>query len=93
MNPDLDTLATALYVRIDDLLAAHPEWAPLRPAVGIAPEAVGRGAGHIGGCCGRCWGSVLRPASSATPQRTWVRGSRMCPGAADTTSACAAAAR
>ena len=38
MNPDLDTLATALYVRIDDLLAAHPEWAPLRPAVGIAPR-------------------------------------------------------
>ena len=23
MNPDLDTLATALYVRIDDLLAAE----------------------------------------------------------------------
>ena len=38
MNPDLDTLATALYVRIDDLLAAHPEWAPLRPAVGFAPR-------------------------------------------------------
>ena len=38
MNPDLDTLATALYVTIDDLLVAHPEWAPPRPAVGIAPE-------------------------------------------------------
>ena len=38
MNPDLDTLATALYVTVDDLLVAHPEWAPLRPAVGIAPE-------------------------------------------------------
>ena len=38
MNPDLDTLVTALYVRIDDLLAAHPEWAPERPAVGIAPR-------------------------------------------------------
>ena len=38
MNPDLDTLATALYVTIDDLLVAHPEWAPRRPAVGIAPE-------------------------------------------------------
>ena len=38
MNPDLDTLATALYVRIDDLLAAHPEWAPPRPAVGFAPK-------------------------------------------------------
>ena len=38
MNPDLDTLATALYVTIDDLLAAHPHWAPPRPAVGIAPK-------------------------------------------------------
>ncbi len=37
MNPDLDALATALYVRIDDLLAANPQWAPERPAVGIAP--------------------------------------------------------
>ena len=37
MNPDLDTLVTALYVTIDDLLLAHPEWAPPRPAVGIAP--------------------------------------------------------
>ena len=32
MNPDLDTLATALYVTIDDLLVAHREWAPPRPA-------------------------------------------------------------
>jgi Transposase DDE domain len=38
MNPDLDTLATALYVTIDDLLIDHPEWAPERPAVGIAPK-------------------------------------------------------
>lgn len=38
MGPDLDTLATALYVRIDDLLAANPGWAPKRPEVGIAPR-------------------------------------------------------
>lgn len=38
MNPDLDTLATRLYVTIDDLLIEHPEWAPERPAVGIAPK-------------------------------------------------------
>jgi len=38
MNPDLDTLATRLYVTIDDLLIDHPEWAPERPAVGIAPK-------------------------------------------------------
>ena len=38
MNPDLDTLATRLYVTIDDLLVEHPEWSPERPAVGIAPK-------------------------------------------------------
>ena len=38
MNPDLDTLATTLYVTVDDLLVEHPEWAPQRPAVGIAPK-------------------------------------------------------
>jgi len=38
MNPELDTLATRLYVTIDDLLIDHPEWRPERPAVGIAPK-------------------------------------------------------
>jgi len=34
----LDTLATALYVRTDDLLKASPERAPWRPKIGIAPR-------------------------------------------------------
>ena len=38
MNTDLDALATRLYVTVDDLLKDHPEWAPERPAVGIAPR-------------------------------------------------------
>ena len=38
MGPDLDTLATTLYVTVDDLLIQYPEWAPQRPAVGIAPK-------------------------------------------------------
>jgi len=37
MDADLDTLATALYVTVDDLLAVHPEAAPERPDVGIRP--------------------------------------------------------
>ncbi len=37
VDADLDTLATALYVRADDLLKASPEHAPWRPAIGIAP--------------------------------------------------------
>jgi hypothetical protein len=38
VDADLDTLATALYVKIDDLLASAPQWAPPRPAVGIPPK-------------------------------------------------------
>ena len=38
MDADLDTLATALYVRTDDLLKACPQLAPSRPRVGIAPK-------------------------------------------------------
>jgi hypothetical protein len=38
VDTDLDTLATALYVTTDDLLAAHPERVPLRPRIGIQPK-------------------------------------------------------
>jgi hypothetical protein len=38
MDADLDTLATALYARIDDTLKARPELRPWRPTVGIAPK-------------------------------------------------------
>jgi hypothetical protein len=34
----LDSLATALHVKTDDLLKASPHLAPWRPAVGIAPQ-------------------------------------------------------
>jgi len=37
MNAELDALATALYVTVDDLLIDHPELRPERPAVGITP--------------------------------------------------------
>jgi hypothetical protein len=38
VDADLDTLATALYVRADDLLKASPERVPWRPATGITPR-------------------------------------------------------
>jgi len=38
VDADLDTLATALYVRTDDLLKDFPERAPWRPAIGITPR-------------------------------------------------------
>lgn len=38
MDTDLDTLATALYARIDDVLKDHPGLVTWRPKVGIAPK-------------------------------------------------------
>lgn len=38
MDTDLDTLATALYVTTDDLLKAHPERLPQRPANSFAEQ-------------------------------------------------------
>src|SRR4051794_16193811 len=38
VHVDLDTLATALYVRIDDELKASPQLNRRRPTVGIAPK-------------------------------------------------------
>ena len=37
MNNDIKTLATALYVKIDDLLKDRPGVAPARPDGGIPP--------------------------------------------------------
>ncbi|GIH73569.1 IS982 family transposase [Sphaerimonospora thailandensis] len=37
MCNDINTLATALYVKIDDAVKAWPDLAPWRPKVGIAP--------------------------------------------------------
>ncbi|MFF5147415.1 transposase [Streptomyces sp. NPDC013157] len=38
MKTELDSLATALHVRTDDLLKGSPQFGPWRPAVGIAPQ-------------------------------------------------------
>jgi Transposase DDE domain len=38
VDADLDTLATALYARTDDLLKEFPERAPWRPRVGLSPK-------------------------------------------------------
>jgi hypothetical protein len=38
VSNEISTLATALYVKTDDLLKARPDLAPARPAIGIAPS-------------------------------------------------------
>jgi hypothetical protein len=38
VKTELDSLATALYVKTDDLLKGSPQFGPWGPAVGIAPQ-------------------------------------------------------
>lgn len=38
MDADLDTLATALYVKIDNALKMHPELGRPRPELGLCPK-------------------------------------------------------
>src|SRR2546421_12049012 len=37
---DVDALATALYVRTDDLLKRYPDLAPWRPKIGLQPRLI-----------------------------------------------------
>ena len=67
MDADLDTLATALYVRIDDLLKAAPEHAPWRPPVGIVPELSDAEAVTL---------SVLQALLGHTSEARWLRFAR-----------------
>ena len=46
MDADLDTLATALYVKLDELLQAAPSW-PLAASGRDRTEAQRRRAGHL----------------------------------------------
>ncbi|MEU7453345.1 hypothetical protein AB0A72_16295 [Streptosporangium roseum] len=38
MTTEIDTLATALQVHVDDLLKASPDLGPWRPRIGLAPK-------------------------------------------------------
>jgi hypothetical protein len=38
VTTDIDTLATALYVKTDDLLKQYPDLAPWRPKIGLQPR-------------------------------------------------------
>jgi Transposase DDE domain len=64
VDTDLDTLATALYVVIDDLLASHPDRLPPRPAVGIAPRITD---------AELCTLAVLQALLGFSSERRWVR--------------------
>jgi hypothetical protein len=67
VTTDLDTLATALYVRTDDLLRESPQIAPLRPAVGIAPQLSDAELVTL---------AVLQPLLGFTSEARWIRHAR-----------------
>lgn len=69
MDADLDTLATALYVKLDELLRQAPQLAPWRPSVGIAPKLSDAELVTLA-VMQAVLGSPPRPAGCATPTAT-----------------------
>ncbi|MFI6368551.1 IS982 family transposase [Nocardia sp. NPDC050630] len=67
MTKDLDTLATALYVRTDDLLKTSPELAPWRPRVGFEPELTDAELVTL---------AVIQALLGFTSERRWLRHAR-----------------
>ncbi len=93
MDADLDTLATALYVRTDDLLKASPDRAPWRPRVGIAPKISDAELITL---------AVMQALLGYTSEARWLRYARShlrasvpatCPSSPATTSGCGVWAR
>jgi hypothetical protein len=68
MDADLDTLATALYVKIDDLLKDSPQYAPARPVVGLKPQVSDA---ELATLC------VLQALRRFTSETRWLRHARV----------------
>ncbi|MFE2729489.1 IS982 family transposase [Kitasatospora sp. NPDC059327] len=64
MTPDLDSLATALYVKTDDLLKESPHLAPWRPEIGIEPRLSDAELVTL---------AVMQALLGFTSERRWVR--------------------
>jgi len=67
VDADLDTLASALYVRVADLLKSHPERVPWRPAVGFVPRLSDAEAVTL---------AVMAALLGYTSERRWLRFAR-----------------
>jgi hypothetical protein len=67
VDADLDTLATALFVKSDDLLKDSPQLAPYRPEVGIAPRLSDAELVTL---------SVMQAMLGFTSERKWLRHAR-----------------
>ena len=67
MTTNLDTLATALYVKTDDLLKESPQLAPYRPEVGIGPKLSDEELVTL---------AVMQALLGFTPEARWLRHAR-----------------
>jgi Transposase DDE domain len=67
VDADLDTLATALFVKSDDLLRDSPQLAPYRPEAGIAPRLSDAELVTL---------SVMQAMPGFTSERKWLRHAR-----------------
>jgi Transposase DDE domain len=67
VTPDLDSLATALYARTDDLLKDSPQLAPYRPEIGIEPQLSDAELVTL---------SVMQAMLGFTSERKWIRYAR-----------------
>jgi hypothetical protein len=88
VTTDLDTLATALYVRTDDLLKESPQLAPCRPEVGIDPKLSDAELLTLA-VMQALLGLPPRPAGCGTPVLTCGTCSRTCLSNPAITSGCA----
>ena len=64
MDTDLEALATALYVTVDDLLTARPEAGPPRPRVGLVARTSGAEIITL---------AVMQALLGYTSERHWIR--------------------
>jgi Transposase DDE domain len=67
VTTELNSLATALYVKTDDLLKESPEMAPWRPAVGITPQLNDAELVTL---------AVMQALLGFTSERRWIRYAR-----------------
>jgi len=89
VDADLDTLATALYVKTDDLLKESPQLAPWRPEVGIGPSLSDAELVTLAVMQALPGFTPPRPAGCGTPALTCGTCSRTCLSSPAITSACA----
>ncbi len=68
MDANLDTLATALYVKTDDVLKTYPERLPARPRIGITPKISDAELVTL---------AVMQSLLGYTSERRWLRYARV----------------